>query len=379
MTGREKLEAALHPDGSREFGVTICYERLFYRDHWDELTRYPWWYLLDIDLSHVAAWHQDVTAYVGQDWLGLPSSSPRAERKARKIVVQRGQPFWMDCVSGEKTEIVRPRVGGWTPQAGNHSITPANPPMTRKAVEEIIADPQPFDAQTYATDGSLDLPAILLQTFRDRLPTGYVGSPFWACYELWGFEGLMILMAEHPDLVRYAAERKFAHSLESLKAQAARGVRWVWIEECFTDLIHPDVFLAYNLPLLKKLVDAIHQLGMQSVYYYTGNPGRRLNLLLESGTDVLGLEEGKKGFEIDIAQVADFVNGRCALLGNVDAIHCLETATDTDLRREIERQIAAGRSNKSRFILGIGSPVTPRTPADKVRRFLEMGRDLGAV
>ena len=59
-----------------------------------------------------------------------------------------------------------------------------------------------------AADGCGDLAEALLQDFGDRLfPFAHVGSPLWQCYGLWGFEGMMILIAERPELVRHACER----------------------------------------------------------------------------------------------------------------------------------------------------------------------------
>ena len=49
------------------------------------------------------------------------------------------------------------------------------------------------------------------------------------------------------------------------------------------------------------------------------------------------------------------------------------------LRAEIARQIAAGRRNGSRFIMSLGSPVTPRTPVDRVRLYCDLARELGSL
>jgi len=46
------------------------------------------------------------------------------------------------------------------------------------------------------------------------------------------------------------------------------------------------------------------------------------------------------------------------------------------LRAEIARQITAGRRNGSRFIMSLGSPVTPGTPVVRVRRYCELVREL---
>jgi uroporphyrinogen-III decarboxylase len=64
------------------------------------------------------------------------------------------------------------------------------------------------------------------------------------------------------------------------------------------------------------------------------------------------------------------------LVGNLDAIHLLEHGSDDDLRREVTRQLAAGRRNAGRFLFGIGSPITPGTPASRVRALADLVHEL---
>ena len=116
---------------------------------------------------------------------------------------------------------------------------------------------------------------------------------------------------------------------------------------------------------------------MKSIYYFCGNPRGKLDLLLESGADALALEESKKGFTIDIAEVAEAVQGKCALFGNLDAINLLPHGSEADLRLEINRQIQAGRKNRSRFVMSLGSPVTPGTTPERVRLYCDLVHELG--
>ncbi len=72
------------------------------------------------------------------------------------------------------------------------------------------------------------------------------------------------------------------------------------------------------------------------------------------------------------------MNGRCALLGNLDAVGILQNGTEDALKTEIKRQIAAGRRNKSRFIMSTGSPPTPGTPVERVRLYHDLVHELGS-
>jgi uroporphyrinogen-III decarboxylase len=82
---------------------------------------------------------------------------------------------------------------------------------------------------------------------------------------------------------------------------------------------------------------------------------------------------------IDIEDVVERVQGRCAVLGNLDAMNLLPNASEEQLRAEISRQIAAGRRNGSRFIMSLGSPVTPETPVKRVRLYCDLVHELGGV
>lgn len=144
-----------------------------------------------------------------------------------------------------------------------------------------------------------------------------------------------------------------------------------------TDMLSPAAFARLNLPFVCQLVDEIRALGMKSIHYFCGDPSGKWDLLLQTGADALSMEESKKGFTVDIEDVVQRVNGRLTVLGNLDAVDVLEHGTEAELRAEIGRQIKAGRRNGSRFIMSIGSPVTPGTPPERVRLYCDLARDLG--
>ena len=100
-------------------------------------------------------------------------------------------------------------------------------------------------------------------------------------------------------------------------------------------------------------------------------------MILSLGADALSLEESKKNFAIDIEDVVERVQGRCTVLGNLDAVDVLQNGSEEELQAEIARQIAAGRRNGSRFIMSLGSPVTPGTPVERVRSYCDLVHELG--
>ena len=146
-----------------------------------------------------------------------------------------------------------------------------------------------------------------------------------------------------------------------------------------TDAVSPRAFARLNVPMLRLLAGEIRALGMQSIHYFCGNPSDRWDELLSTGADALSLEESKKGFDIDIEDVVERVQGRTALLGNLDAIGVLQDGSEDALRAEIARQLAAGRRNEGRFAMSLGSPVTPGTPLERVRLYCDLTHELAVA
>jgi len=378
MTGREKIEAALSDGGSPECGVVICYEGIYYRDHWDQVTQCPWWYALSSDLDHQLAWRREAVANTPQDWFGLPVCAPREDRQRLRIEVRTDGVWELDVATGEARPLERPPVSGTLIREARESAG-GPPPQTPEEIDAAVDVPGEFDEEEFRRSGRGDLAEMMLDEFGGELfPIVHVPSPFWCLYYLWGFEGMMTTAATEPELARHACRRYLAGIIHSLRRAAAMGARAVWIEECLTDSLSPAMFADLNLPLVRRVVDEIRSAGMKSVYYYCGNPNDRWEELFAAGADALSLEESKKGFSVDIEEVARRAGGRVSILGNLDAINLLEHGDEDELRGEIARQMSAGRANGGRFVMSIGSPVTPGTRGERVRLYCEITREVGS-
>ena len=296
-----------------------------------------------------------------------------------RLAHRRDGVYLVDPQTGAERRLAEPQVGGWTAHGGVESVHPLHPPETPEEVAEQIPDPPSWSAHRFREEGRADLAdALLTGAYAGLYPVRHISAPLWGCYGLWGYEGLMVAIATRPHLVAAACERFLTLALREVQEAAALGVAGVFIEDCLTDQIGPTAFRRLNLAYLRPLTEAIRAAGLQSIYYYCGDPNDRWEALVDVGADALALEESKKGFTIDIEEVAERIGGRCALLGNLDAIHLLPHATEEELAAEIRRQIGAGRRNGSRFVMSLGSPVTPGTPIARVRTYCRLARTLGA-
>ena len=370
MNGRERIEAAFSPEGADEIPVVICYEDLFIRDCWSQLGAGPWWVRYLPDLEGQVAWRRQVAEAIGQDWFYVPWGASRQERASLSIEERDGAVYMVDRRTGRVRQIEPPRVGGWTGH-GVASVRPAHPPRTPDEIDAWMEGLGSIEGAL--ADGRADLPRRILSGWGAALyPYQYVFAPLGACYRIWGFEGMMLQLVDRPDLVRYAVECLAEYALCCVRVLALLGVRGVWIEDCLTDMVSLEHFRAFNLPYLRQIAAEVRACGMHSIHYFCGDPAGKWEALLDTGAHALSLEESKKGFRIDIADVVARVGGRMVVLGNLDAVGVLEQGSEEELRAEIARQIAAGRRNGGRFIMSLGSPVTPGTPVSRVRLYCDL-------
>jgi hypothetical protein len=370
MTGRERILAALSPAGTAETPAVICYPGIFERDHLGELTGLPWWHLHAAEPAMHAAIQAEIVRATALDWFEVRAGASREEQAAVSLVEEAGAIIQRDARTGARRRLDPPVVSGTlsTVQADAPEIADVEAFLTTH-----VPTPTPF---TGIEDGRGDYPALLRAALSEHCPLAWAGTPQWLLAGTMGYAEWFAWLAHDPVPLERACARLLEAGIAGVRASAALGARVIWIEDCMTDQIGPERFRRYHLPFLRAFTDAIRAEGLSSIHYFCGNPWPYFDQLLDTGADALGLEESKKTFRIDIDDVVDRVAGRMAVLGNLDAIAVLEHGSDAALQAEVTRQLAAGRRNGGRFLMSTGSPVTPGTPAARVRAYGAMVRRL---
>ena len=372
MNPRNRIVDALSPIGSTPVAAVTAYDSIFVRDHWSELSEIPWWYRHSGVVEYETQWVGDYLGKSGLDWIVVHPSPSRDERAARNFEVTSDGVLRVDKRTGEATRLTKPAVSGTNTPAANSR--PQNVPETRAEIDLLIPSEQglaSFDAITFAAEGRNDVSLAIGREF-DVFRYGYVAAPVWSLYGVLGYEGMMILLATQPELAEYAAQRILQSTLRKVSMIAALEAEAIWIEDCLTDQIDPILYKTINVPLIRRITDAARDTGLKSIYYYCGNPFDRFEAILDIGADGLHFEESKKTFSIDIADVVDRVPAGTTLFGNLDSVGILQNGSKRELETEINRQIIAGERTDGRFIMSTGSPITPGTPIDVVRRYADI-------
>jgi uroporphyrinogen-III decarboxylase len=373
MTSKEKMIEAMTGELTGSFPVVIPYVYIFLRDHWEQVTDEPWWVASSWDIPALIRVQESLLKKLELDWVQSILCPSRRWRASHAMKERDGRFFLKDLFTGGAEEVRRPPVGGdklsWIDSA------------LVKSKEDVDTYLHIDDHEALVENGNLDWTTALVERFgQERFIVAPVAAPLWAVYQYLGFTGTLLSLIRNPDLVEYLLERLTLDGVEKLRAYAKAGVDGVWIEDCLCSAneISLKHFERFALPYSKMLVSEARRLGMKSVYYFCGDVGDRLEKIVGMRPDAVSLEESKKGFQIDIAWVDKVVGGRACLFGNLDAMNLLPNAAEEELRRELVRQVNVGRRS-GRFVMSLGSPVTPGTRLARVREYVKVTRRLGRV
>ncbi|MEM1574234.1 MAG: uroporphyrinogen decarboxylase family protein [Candidatus Methanomethylicaceae archaeon] len=370
MNSKDKMLIAMTKGLKSDFPVVIPYISIFLRDHWDEITDQPWW-LMNYNIDPLARLkvEQDLQRKLDLDWVQCGMCPSKEWRMNHKIETQRNRTFLVNILGKEKKEIKRQPISG--------EYIPIEKEPLIKSVEDIDKFIEVTSAENIIQSGKLDYAKLIVEKFSsNKFICATISSPYWAALNTYfGFKGMVLNLYKRPKLIHYVLEKITEQSIEVLKAYGKVGINGIWIEECLSSAseISLNYFKNFVLPYNKELISEIKRLGMKSIYYCCGNIYDRLELIIEADSDCISVEEGKKGFRNDISYVNKVVAGRACIFGNLDAIKVLQNGTTEELRREIRRQISVGYEY-GKFVMSLGSPVTPQTPTSRVKEYIEIAR-----
>jgi uroporphyrinogen-III decarboxylase len=372
MTGKEKMLASMTGGLTRDFPVVIPYIGIFLRDHWDEITDEPWWSIQIDDIESRIKIHEDLQDKVDLDWVSCGLCHSRRWRRTHKVEVLDDRVFLLNTINGSRKEVFRPQIGG-----AHIEVKKFEQPL--KSNEDIDKYIKVEKANDLLKIGKLDYAKAVVERFGpDKFVFASIGTPNEHLSDYFGIVGMVLNIHKNPQLVDYFTNRVLERNLEIVKSYARIGVDGIFVEECLPlDMISPTNVRRFALPSTKILLSEIRRLGMKSVIYCCGNMRLYLDGIIEAEPDAISLEESKKGFDLDIEWINERISGKCCIFGNLDAVWVLGDGSHADLEREIRRQLNIGRKHK-KFVMSLGSPVTPLTTTNRVKEYVDITREISS-
>ncbi|MFB6105180.1 MAG: uroporphyrinogen decarboxylase [Halobacteriaceae archaeon] len=237
-------------------------------------------------------------------------------------------------------------------------------------VENPVTGPDDVDRPTESVRADTAYVAALLDRLDDRVDDaavlGFAGGPFTlASYAVEGEPSrskmaIRRLRAEHPAAFETLLQSFTDAVIEYLQMQVEHGADAVQLFDTYAGMLGQGAYRESVVPLHRAIVDSVDV----PTIVFARNMGGRLDLLAETGADVVGLD-----WTVNMAG-ARAVLGETPVQGNLDPAALFG---DEDRIRERTETIieAAGPQG---HILNLGHGVNRETPVSAVETFVETAR-----
>jgi len=358
MNGQEKFLAAFEQGGTPEFARMMPYGLIVLRDFWDRVIGFPWYEQFDLDINTFLRWRKKYSEAFPQCLMEIYPGEPRGTTS--KVF---GNYMEWTYPDGRVHRINKPFVGG-----DFHYKVPEKIP-TLEQVEahftQYIMTPEKFLSAGYA-----DQPLAAKKAFgQERVMKGHLSSTAWRLLSFLSPEHFFMLLHDNREFIKKALELSWLQTEWEIERVQMTGAEVIWLEECMADMISPADYRELFVPYLQRMTEILRSKNIRSIHYFCGKPDQHLEDIMKIGSDAVSFEEGKKNFGNDIMSLAEYIDGRKVLLGNLDAYSVLEIGNDDVLRQAMEYQKQAGKRNKNRFVYSIGSPPTPDTTPERLYNY----------
>lgn len=198
-----------------------------------------------------------------------------------------------------------------------------------------------------------------------------------ACYAI-GFVESMAMMIERPDLFLFVADRYAAGDALRMRELADAGAEAVFIADGWAsgDIISPAMFRQFALPYQQSMVEAAQSHGLKAILWNEGNIVPMLEDEMGIPWDAFGMEQSRKGVELDLRQLRIAAGPNRCILGNFDSEEVLVRGTEEQIVNAVRDQLdRAGRDQP--FLFTTGSPVPSETPPESVDLMIVTVREAG--
>ncbi len=208
-------------------------------------------------------------------------------------------------------------------------------------------------------------------------PWGWAGVFNYAS-DLWGMENLM--MAPYTDETLYAAlMEKLTTTMAAYNVPLIEGgADAIGIQGHIANArsVGPDYFTQFVLPYEKRLIDAIHAAGAFTVYHNCGFARTFYPCYRELGMTVWETVAEPPQGDNDLAEAKRTMGDRICLLGNLDQLRFLKTASSSEVDERTRRIVRTGKPG-GRYLFAASDFLEKNTPLANVQAMLRAAEEEG--
>jgi hypothetical protein len=222
-------------------------------------------------------------------------------------------------------------------------------------------------------EGCLDVWDGLKDRYQRAMPSYTTGAcPTQFAMDAMGFESLMLAFIQAPEIARRIFRLGMPRSRTHWQAVRDAGVDIVHVSEySWGNQISADMYREFIMPYTREMLEFYRDIGFKVLLYVMGDIRPVLDLIAEQPFDALAIEEGRKGYELDVGEIFPRLPKDRVLFGNVPC-ELVAKGQPEDILAEVRRQVSV--TGGERFVVSIGEPLPPGTPPERVRFFCDSTR-----
>jgi uroporphyrinogen-III decarboxylase len=206
-------------------------------------------------------------------------------------------------------------------------------------------------------------------------PWGWAGVYNAAC-QLRGIETLMLDPYDNEELFRGFMERITALMEDYNGRLAATSLDCVGIQGHMANsrTVSPGYYRSFIQQYEKRVIDAIHRGGAFTVFHNCGFASTLYDIYRELGMTVWETVSEPPQGDNSLAEVKQRLGGDLVLLGNLDQIHFLKTASPAEVEAKTRSIIEVGKPG-GRYIFSTSDFLEKGTPRENVVAMLRAARE----
>jgi MtaA/CmuA family methyltransferase len=235
-----------------------------------------------------------------------------------------------------------------------------------------VADLQPVDTSgDERVKASIVAAEALLKEFKDEyFCYATIPLPFTLAGHMRDAAHLMSDIMKRADQAHQLLDYSTQVILEHLKLYAALGVDGFFIcdPSASGNLLSPRHFEAFVAPYTRRVIEAVHELGLPTILHICGNTTKILPMVADLAPSALSFDHA-----VDPAAAKEAIGDSVCLLGNLDPADTLladvDTVTEAALKC-LDACMAGGG-----YVLGAGCDLSVETPIENIRTMIDVGHE----
>ncbi len=200
---------------------------------------------------------------------------------------------------------------------------------------------------------------------------GWVEGALAGASVLRGVVNLLYDVSLRPEWVDELLEMCAEVEIAFARAQVEAGADIIGLGDAIASQISPAMYRRFALPYEKRIFDAVHEMGALARLHICGNTNHLLNLMPESGADIIDLD-----WMVDLDAAVEAFAGRCVTMGNFDPVSVMLQGTPDGVRAAAIRCLEIGGK---RSISAAGCEVPVDTPHENLRAHAAVLREVGGA